>query len=171
MTRIDEKLALALGFDADPACSIDTYCADIVTHDGTIEAHHYIVIADGNVAWAADGFDIARWLDTGGSDYQDLCDAVEPIDDVQIALDFFEQTGGILTGTGGGVVASCRDLAALADIPVDATIEELVDDADTNHLVSTLVDYAQSGFVSRSANARQRAIRFVLGAAIDAVPY
>lgn len=171
MTRIAEKLALALGFDADPACSIDTYSADILTDDGTVEERDYIVIADGYLAWAADGYDIARWLDAGGSDYQDLCDAVECIDDVQIALDFYEQTGGILTGTGGGVVASSRDLDALADIPVDATIEELVDDADTNHLVSTLVDYVESGFLSRSANARQRAIRFVMGAAIDAVPY
>jgi len=162
MTRIAEKLALALGFDADPACSIDTYSADIVTSDGTVEEREYIVIADGNVAWAADGYDIARWLEARSSDYQDLCDSVGPLHDVRIALDFFERTGGILTGDGGGVIASDADLAALADIPVDATIEELADDADSNHLVSTLVDHMEGGTLPRTANARLHAMVWML---------
>lgn len=161
MPTTAQKLTDVLGFDADDPCSVTPYCAHIIADGGTVEEHHYIVIVDNNCAWAADPYYVNRWLDAGGSDYQDLCDSVKPLHNVQIALDYFNTTGGVLTGHLGGVVASHADLAALADIDPDATIGELACDADTNRLLWGLFAQVEAGVLSPSLNAREAALRSV----------
>ena len=101
MTTTAQTIAAAIGFDAH-AVTEHTLAGEYPID--------YVVIDDGQTLTAYLESDIVEWADAGGGSYQDLCDAMTPIANDEIAVDYYRETYGILCGVGGSQIMTEEQL-------------------------------------------------------------